>query len=163
MRLVIGPGTTKTSLPCSAACPAVIKEPESTAKIDEAADSFTMAVSGSIKTVGFKEDDLKGLIKQFIEKTKNLTVVPEKLTLGYDNITFNEVSNTLTFTVNIKGNGYAKIDADKIKTDLSGKNETEIKDYFKGIAGVEVRVILNPFWVKRIPTDKERTTLQINY
>ena len=140
-----------------------LKEPESTAKIDEAADSFTMAVSGSIKTVGFKEDDLKGLIKQFIEKTKNLTVVPEKLTLGYDNITFNEVSNTLTFTVNIKGNGYAKIDADKIKTDLSGKNETEIKDYFKGIAGVEVRVILNPFWVKRIPTDKERTTLQINY
>ena len=36
-----------------------LKEPESTAKIDEVADEFMMAVSGAIKTVGFKEDDLK--------------------------------------------------------------------------------------------------------
>ena len=141
-----------------------LKEPESTAKIDEAADEFMMSVSGSIKTVGFKEDDLKGLIKQYIDKTKNLIAIPEKLTISYDNITFDEASNTQTFTVNIKGNGYAKIDADKIKTDLSGKNEEEIKNYFKGAVGVEsVKVLLSPFWVKRIPQDKEKTELQIIY
>ena len=141
-----------------------LKEPESTAKVDEAADSFMMAVSGSIKTVGFKEDDLKGLIKQYVDKAKNLTVIPEKLTLGYDNITFDDVSNTITFTVNIKGNGYSKIDAEKIKTDLSGKNEKEIKDYFKGVAGVgSAKVVLSPFWVSRIPSDKESTKIQINY
>lgn len=141
-----------------------LKEPESTAKVDEAADSFMMAVSGSIKTVGFKEDDLKGLIKQYVDKTKNLTAIPEKLTISYDNIIFDENSNTLSFTVNIKGNGYAKIDVDTIKTDLSGKNEAEIKNYFKGVAGVEsVKVVLSPFWVKRIPQDKERIKLGIQY
>ena len=141
-----------------------LKEPESTAKVDEAADNFMMAVSGSIKTIGFKEDDLKGLIKQFIDKTKNLTAIPEKLTTSYDNITFDETSNTLIFTVNIKGNGYTKIDTDKIKTDLSGKNEKEIKDYFKEADSAEsVRVVLSPFWVNKIPQDKDKIRLQVNY
>ena len=141
-----------------------LKESESTAKIDEAADSFMMAVSSAIKTVGFKEDDLKGLIKQFVDKTQNLTAIPEKLIINYDNIAFDETSNTLTFTVNIKGNGYAKVNADEIKTDLAGKNEQGIKDYFKTAVGVEsAKVVLSPFWVKRIPQDKERTKLQINY
>ena len=104
-----------------------LKESESTAKIDEAADSFMMAVSSAIKTVGFKEDDLKGLIKQFVDKTQNLTAIPEKLIINYDNIAFDETSNTLTFTVNIKGNGYAKVNADEIKTDLAGKNEQGLR------------------------------------
>jgi hypothetical protein len=143
-----------------------LKDPESTAKVDEASNEFAMTVNGAIKTVGFKEDDLKSLIKQYIDKTQDLTVIPEKLTISYDNIIFDEISNTLTFNVNIKGNGYAKVDADKIKIDLAGKNEQEIKDYFRGAMAVGVdtaKVVLSPFWVKRIPQDKERTRLQINY
>ena len=143
-----------------------LKEPESTAKIDEAADNFTMTISGSIKTVGFKEDDLRDLVKQFIDKTQNLIVIPEKLTISYDNMIVDEVGNTLTFTVNIGGTGYSKIDSDKIKTDLSGKNEKEIKDYFKETVATSVesaRVILSPFWVKRVPQDREKIKLQINY
>ena len=143
-----------------------LKAPESTAKVDEAADSFNMSIGGSIKTIGFKEDDLMGLIKQYIDKNQNLIVIPEKLTLSYDNLTFDDTNNTLTFTVNIKGNGYAKIDIEKIKTDLADKSEKAIKDYFKGAvsSSVEsVKVVLSPFWVKRIPEDKERIKFQINY
>lgn len=141
-----------------------LMEPESTTKTDEAADEFIMTVSSSITTVGFKEDDLKTLIKQSIEKTQNLIAIPEKLTISYNNIVFNETSNILAFTVNVKGNSYDKINIDKIRTDLLGKNEKEIKNYFKGAMGVDTaKVVLSPFWVKRIPKDKERTTLQINY
>jgi len=143
-----------------------LKEVESTAKADEVADSFTMAVGGSIKTVGFKEDDLKGLIKQYVDKTQNLTAIPEKLTITYTDIVFDDTNNTMTFMVNIKGNGYAKIDIEKIKTDLADKSEKAIKDYFKSssASAVEsVKVVLSPFWVKRIPEDKERIKLQINY
>ena len=141
-----------------------LQNPQSTAKVDEASDAFTMTVSGAIKTVGFKEDDLKNLIKQYIDKNQNQTVIPEKLNISYDNVTFDEASDTMIFTVNIKGNSYTKVDGDKIKADLSGKNENEIKDYFKGAVGVDTaKVMLSPFWVKRIPQDKDRTNLQINY
>lgn len=139
-------------------------KPDSTAKIDEAFDNLTMTISGFIKTVGFKEDDLMELVKQYIEKSENLTVVNENLTINYDNVVLDDGSNTLSFTLNIKGNGYTKIDSDKIKNDLSGKNEKEIKDYFKDISDIEsVKVILSPFWVKKIPQNKGRTNLYINY
>src|SRR3989344_2428043 len=135
-------------------------KPDSTAKIDEAFDNLTMTISGFIKTVGFKEDDLMELVKQYIEKSENLTVVNENLTINYDNVVLDDGSNTLSFTLNIKGNGYTKIDSDKIKNDLSGKNEKEIKDYFKDISDIEsVKVILSPFWVKKIPQNKGRTNL----
>lgn len=140
-----------------------LKEPESTAKIDEAADSFMMAVSGSIKIIGFKDDDLKNLIKKYVDKTENLTAIPEKLTITYNDITLDEASNTLIFTVVIKGDGYVKVDADRIKIDLSGKNEKEIKNYFKENNVGTVKVALWPFWVKRIPQDQERTKIQISY
>ncbi len=143
-----------------------LKEPESTAKIDEATDGFTMNLSGAIKTVGFKEDDLKNLIKQFIEKTKapNITAIPEKLSIDYSNIAFDETSDILTFTVGIKGNGYSKIDTDKIKSDLLGKNKREIKTYLEGTASIELaKVVLSPFWVNKIPKNKDKIILQINY
>src|SRR3989344_4240176 len=141
------------------------KEPESTAKIDEAADSFNMTVGSSIKTVGFKEDDLNNLIKFFIDKNLNLIVLPEKLTLSYENVTIDETSNFLSFTVTIKGGGYVKIDSDKIKSDLSGKNEKEIKNYFLGLTDSVgmAKVNLTPFWVNKVPRDKEKIQLQINY
>src|SRR3989344_3531953 len=129
-----------------------LKAPESNAKIDEAADELMMTISGSIKTIGFKEEDLMGLIKQYVDKTKNLTAIPEKLTISYTDVVFDEVNNTLTFTVNIKGNGYAKIDIEKIKIDLMGKKENEIRNYLKAVPGVEsAKVVLSPFWVKKIP------------
>ncbi len=141
-----------------------LKEPESTARIDEAADEFMMAVSGSIKTVGFKEEDLKGLIKQFVDKTKNLTVIPDKLTISYSDITFDPITGVLSFTVDVKTTGYAKVDSDKIITDLAGKNEEEIKNYLKGLAGIDTaKVVLSPFWVKKMPQDKERIKIQIHY
>jgi len=141
-----------------------LKAPESNAKIDEAADELMMTISGSIKTIGFKEEDLMGLIKQYVDKTKNLTAIPEKLTISYTDVVFDEVNNTLTFTVNIKGNGYAKIDIEKIKIDLMGKKENEIRNYLKAVPGVEsAKVVLSPFWVKKIPQDKDKIKIQINY
>lgn len=141
-----------------------LKDPESTAKTDEAADSFTMSVNGSIKTVGFKEDDIKTLTKQYVEKNRGLIAIPEKLSISYDNITLDESSGIMTFTLSAKGNGYAKIDSDKIQNDLAGKNEQQIKDYFKNAPGVDsAKVLLSPFWVKKIPQNKNKTTIQINY
>ena len=141
-----------------------IGQPESSAKIDEAADSFTMSLKGSLKTIGFKQPDLDGLVKQHIEKTKNLDVIPDKLQLSYKSINFKDAENLLEFTVAISGNAYAKIDTGKIKQEMAGKDEDEIKSYLRGVAGVEsAKATLKPFWVKSIPGNPEKTTININY
>lgn len=139
-------------------------EPESSAKTDEAAESFTVSIQGSLKTIGFKEEDLLSLIKQYIDKTRDMTVLPEQLRLSYKSINFRAADNILEFTVAISGNAYAKIDTGKIKQEMAGKDENEIKSYLRGVAGVEsAKVILSPFWVKRIPKNQEKTTINISY
>ena len=141
-----------------------IGQPESSAKIDEAADSFTMSLKGSLKTVGFNQPDLDGLVKQHVEKTRNLDVVTDKLQLSYKSINFKDAENLLEFTVAISGNAYAKIDTGKIKQEMAGKDENEIKSYLRGVAGVEsARVLLSPFWVKSIPNKPEKTLINIIY
>lgn len=141
-----------------------IGQPESSAKIDEAAESFTMSLKGSLKTIGFKQPDLDGLVKQHVEKTRNLDVIPDKLRLSYKSINFKDAKNLLEFTVVISGNAYAKIDTGKIKRELAGKDEDEIKSYFRGVTGIETaKVLLSPFWVKSIPKNQEKTLINISY
>jgi len=141
-----------------------IGEPESSAKVDEAADNFTMSIQGLLKTIGFKESDLLGLIKQNIDKNRNLYVIPEKLQLNYRSVNFRDTDNILEFTVDITGIAYAKIDIDKIKNELVGKDEEEIKSYFRGVEGIEsVKIKLSPFWVKRIPDKPDKILIDLTY
>ena len=141
-----------------------IGEPESSAKVDEAADNFSVSIHGSLKIIGFKESDLLGLIKQNIDKNRDLYVISENLQLDYGSVNFKDADNVLEFTVDISGNAYPKVDVDKIKKELAGKDEDEIKSYLRGIVGIEsAKVILSPFWVKRIPENSEKTLINLSY
>ena len=47
---------------------------------------------------------------------------------------------------------------------LLEKKEKDIVDYLKSISGINsARVILKPFWVKRIPSDSTRAVITIDY
>ncbi|OGN03744.1 MAG: hypothetical protein A2655_04305 [Candidatus Yanofskybacteria bacterium RIFCSPHIGHO2_01_FULL_43_42] len=137
---------------------------ESTAEIDDAADKFTMTVNGSITTIGFNKEDLLSLISNHIDKTSGLMLVPEKLELSYKNEAINTASNTLEVVVIIGGQGYAKIDRESITTNLMGKNEAQIKDYLGSIKDVDsAKVILSPFWVKKVPKNKSDIDISLTF
>lgn len=137
---------------------------QSTAKIDEATDTFDMTITGSIKTVGFREDDVKNLIKSSLEETEALVVLPEKLDLTYGQAIINDANNVMEFFVDIKGSGYTPIDEDAISSELLGKDETEIKKYFSGLDSIDsARIILSPFWVSKVPKNPASLKIEIIY
>lgn len=141
-----------------------ISQPESTAKADEAAESFTMSLKGSVETVAFKENDLRELIRQNVDKTKDLVVISDKLNLSYLNSSFKETESLLEFTVSFRADAYSKVDLEQIKKGLAGKKEDDIKSYLRGISGIDsAKVILTPFWVSKIPKDEQKTLLNIEY
>ncbi|MDP3792988.1 MAG: hypothetical protein Q8Q89_04670 [bacterium] len=141
-----------------------LKELISSAQPDEATDSFSISQTAESETVGLKESDLNELIVQYVGNTNNLTVLSEKLKLEFKDINFNKETKVLEFTVVIKGPAYSKVDREKIILDLANKNEEEIKDYIKNIEGIaSAKVILSPFWVKKVPANKERITLELQY
>src|SRR3989338_602979 len=139
---------------------------ESTAKIDEPVDKFTVSITGSIKTVAFRDSDLHLIIAAYVDKNNGLTVVPEKLEISYSspNISSQGTGNIMDFNVTVKGPGYVKINKDKIVSDLAGKSEAQIKTYLGTASGVDsARVLLSPFWVSKIPKNKDKISLELEY
>lgn len=130
---------------------------ESTAETDDAVEKFTMTVNSSITTIGFKKEDLLSLISNHIDKTSGLIAVPEKLELSYKDTAINPTNNTLEVAVVIGGRGYAKIEKADIMANLMGKNKAQIKGYLSSIKNIDsAKVILSPFWVKKIPRNENK-------
>ena len=141
-----------------------IKEIISSAKIDEAVETFQVSGSARLETVGFKESDLDALIIQYVNELHNLKVLPEKLKMDFSDIKFNKTDKTLEFVLLVSGSAYSKIDEGKIVSDLSGKNEEQIKVHIRGINDiVSAKVVLSPFWVYKMPQNKEKVKLEIQY
>ena len=142
-----------------------IKDSSSTAQPDEATDTFVISETAELKVVAFKESDLYDLIGMYISNLNNLMILPEKLSLEFKDVKFNKDSGSLEFNVAVRGLAYGKIDKEKIISDLIGKNEEEIKTYIKGVEDSisSAKVVLSPFWVRRVPTNKEKIKFEIQY
>lgn len=141
-----------------------VKELVSTAQIDEATDSFAISGMSEIEIVGFKEKDLHDLVASYVNETNNLLVFPEKLQIEFKDINFNKDTKILGFTAVVKGSAYDKIEEEKIISDLAGKDEGGIKEYINGIDGIaSTKIILSPFWIRKVPDNKERIKIEIQY
>ena len=128
------------------------------------ASTFNMNLSGTLKTVGFKQTDLDALIAQYVDTHSNESVVASKLTLTYDDIHWDDARNGLVFTVHVTGPGYSKIDQNKIVTDLMGLNDAQIKAYLGGISAISsAHVSLSPFWVRSVPKSQDKIKVDLSY
>jgi hypothetical protein len=142
----------------------VIGQPTSTNPADSATSTFTLNLSGSLKTVGFKESDLQSLIARYVDTRNNATVIPDKLTLAYEDVHWDDARNGLVFTVHVTGPAYEKVDQEKIINDLMGKGDNEIKAYLGGISAISsAHVSLSPFWVRSVPKSQDRIKVDISY
>ena len=142
----------------------LVKEVKSTAQVDEAVNDFTISETVELESVAFREADLYDLATRYVETVNNLDVFSEKINLEFKDVEFNKESKILQFKVLAKGSAYSRVNKDKVIGDLMGKNENDIKEYFKGAEGISVaRVILSPFWVKKVPTNIERIKFELQY
>lgn len=138
--------------------------PSSSAGPGDAATSFSMDMTGTLKTVGFRESDVTDIIKQYVLTKYNLNVLPEKLSISYTSPQFDTATNTLRFSVAVSGPGYANVDVKGLVTNLTGKNEAQIKAYLQGVSEISsANVILSPFWIRTIPTDPTKVYINEQY
>lgn len=135
---------------------------KSTANVDDAAPSTTVTATGTIKTIAFRKQDLMDLIRNTILKKDHLTVLPDQLELSYTDLSFKPDLGTLVFTVTLKGSGYVPVDTDAIASEIRGKNAQSIRDYFRNKEGVQsATVTLSPFWVTKVPQNKDKINIEL--
>jgi len=140
----------------------VLGEVTATARADDAADKTVVTASGTLRTVAFRQSDLETLIRDAVLSEKRLVVVPSQLTLTFGDATFKDDAGVLSFSVSIKGPGYAPVDAGAIRNDIKGRNALQVQDYFRDREEVHsATVSLRPFWVRRIPQADNRIDIRV--
>jgi hypothetical protein len=136
----------------------------STVQVDQAAETFRVSATGTLKTVGFRQEDLHTLLKEHVRRNWQLVVLPEKLETLHDNIRFSDDRGVLAFDVTAVGEGFFPIDEEQITSDIKGMNHQQVRDYFKAAEGVRAStVILSPIWVRSVPQDPARIHLEVLY
>jgi len=138
---------------------------DSTLEADEPGKEFTITVKARAWGLAFKEEDALSLIKENIKEkiSQDKILIPSSLKIDYKNVKTDSAQGKTNFTAQIEGKAAWNIDENKLKKDLAGKDEVEVRRYLSSLVEIETaKVIFWPFWVKKIPTNKNKIKITIN-
>jgi len=135
-------------------------------KVGDITDNFQMTVSMKTEILLVTKNDLDDLIDERINSNLSSDI---EFVEGSRESEIGEVnkseSGKIFIPVSVRQDSIAKIDIDKIKNEITGKDELELRKYFVNIEGIKATSVgFWPFWVKNIPSslDKINITIDIN-
>jgi len=134
--------------------------------LGEPADKFTLNLKALAQVFAYKESDLNDLIEEKIAlkiSDKRLTLPKtQKVDFQYEKVDFS--SSEASFNLIVEEDISWKIDEDRLKEILAGKNEIEAQEAIKLFSEItSARVSLWPFWLKNIPRDFRKIRITIDY
>lgn len=130
------------------------------------ADKFILEIELTMRGLFFKEDDLKNLadfnLASQITENKQPLSSTQKITQDKPIIDWQK--KEVIFSLHIEEEVAWQIDSQRLKENLAGKEETEVRKYLAELPAVEkAKVTFWPFWVKRVPLQKEKIKIIVNY
>ncbi|HWA64359.1 MAG TPA: hypothetical protein VG866_00670 [Candidatus Paceibacterota bacterium] len=141
-----------------------VAAPTVSAEVDEAADTLTMTLKGTVTAVGFRESDIQSLIAGYVDAKNGLHVESDKISVTYSNDHYDPAAKNLAMTITVTGQAYAKIDAGQLTAQLLGKRDQDIKSYLENLPNItSANVILRPLWVRSIPKNSDKVHINFSY
>ena len=137
---------------------------DSTLEPDDPGKEFTITVKVKAWGLAFKESDVLSLIKELIKDkiSQDKFLIVSTVKLDYAKAKVDSTKGTADFTTQVEAKTAWLIDEDKLKDDLAGKNEIDVRKYLSSLSEIETaKVIFWPFWVKSIPTNKNKIKIVI--
>ncbi|MCK4592321.1 hypothetical protein KAT63_02660 [Candidatus Parcubacteria bacterium] len=127
-------------------------------------DSFQMSVKAEASAFLISRADLDEIINKKInsrlDTNKKLLDNSRNYEIGEAAINEDE---RIAIPIHINQGLIIKIDIDKLKKDIAGKSEAELKSYFSNMSGVKsTDISLWPFWVRNIPSSYEKINITID-
>ena len=141
-----------------------VTEASASLKADQPGESFTVTVKAKAWGLAFKEEDILSAVKQNVESkiAADKFLVQASMKLSYSNVKTDTAQGKATFSCQIDAQAGWNIDENKLKNDLAGKSETEVRQYLSGLAEIDMaKVTFWPFWVKKIPSNKNKIKIII--
>jgi hypothetical protein len=142
-------------------------ESSSSVKANQPGEKFTITVKVKASGIAFKENDALSLIEKSVgdKIPQGKTLLFSTIDATYKTSNLDLKQGSLELDCSVKADSVSNFDEQKIKDDLAGKNETDVRKYLSSLPDIETaKVIFWPFWVKTVPTDKDKikVTTKIN-
>ena len=141
-----------------------ITESISSLKADQPGKEFTIKIKAKAWGMAFKEGDVISVVEESIGSkiSADKFLVPTTIKLNYGKSKVDINHTKVTFSCQVEAEAGWNIDENKIKNDLAGKNEIDVRQYLGSLAEVDVaKVIFWPFWVKNIPLNKDKIKITV--
>jgi hypothetical protein len=141
-----------------------IVESTSSLKADQPGKEFTIKVKAKAWGMAFKEEDVVAIVRESIDSkiSADKFLIPTTIKLTYGKSKIDADQSRAVFSCQVEAEAGWNIDENKLKNDLAGKNEIDVRQYLSSLAEVDVaRVVFWPFWVKKIPSNKDKITIII--
>ena len=129
------------------------------------AEELTLTIKKSFWTVSFDEEKVKEKIVTEIKETipENQEIVEGRL----ENIEYKVVDITKENGLSLSASAIAftteKLELEKAKLDLPGKDKEEVTQYFKQKEEImDVDIKFWPSWVNKVPVNRSRIEIKIN-
>lgn len=130
-------------------------------KVGDIADKFKMTVSIKDSGLFVSKDNINEIVDWKIksETGEDVEVLGDR-TYSNDLTVIKNEDATTTLPIKVSQNVVAKIDIDKVKRDIYGKSEDEVRAYFAGIKEFKsVNVTFS--WTKNVPSSNDKITVTI--
>lgn len=132
---------------------------------DEPGKEFLATVKIRVWGLAFKENDVFDLVKKSVSDkiSDNKMLLSSSIKVDYTSTDIDSEGGKANFSCQIEAETAWKIETEEIKNNLAGKDEVEVRKYLSSLSEIEsARVIFWPFWVKRIPSNKEKIKVIID-
>lgn len=141
---------------------------ETSANVNAEANEFTLKIKERLRVIVYQQSDFEKFVIAQIEKqipydkmitfSANDKIEPVVESTDYD-------QKLLKLKLSITGKLTSRLDINKIKKDLRGKNNLAAEQYLQNLSGVEGFTIkYSPsWWFKRIPSSQKVLTIELQY
>ncbi len=143
----------------------ILENKPSVAK-DQQATKFSYFLKIQFVTLAYDEGQVKQLIQEKLENltAKDKKIISESIEITYTKSKLNLKNEEITSTAKVKAKTIGKINESELKTELKGRNKQEAENYLKGLQEFrDAQVSFWPFWVKSVPGNTGRVTLDFSY
>ncbi|MDP2696428.1 MAG: hypothetical protein Q8O87_04260 [bacterium] len=129
----------------------------------DSANNFTVLMEGEVKALVFKEESLKESLFAKGIKNINRDFVNKDYVLEYSGVARpNTAMSQMSLSISFEGTFWPNIDIDKLKQEVSGKSEADLRILVFALPDVEsVKVSLWPFWVNNVPEKLSKISVAI--
>jgi len=127
---------------------------------------FSIFSEAQMSIISFKEPDLINILSKKAETEKGEDYFIKSHSLEYGIARMDVASGRLSFPVAFKAVLSYKIDIEKIKSEIAGISDVELREKIFSLSGIDIEsqniVSFWPFWVKTVPNNPNKINIVVD-